>query len=109
MKILQFAFDSAEETEGFLQHCYPINSVVYTGTHDNNTIVGWFNEAKPEDQNYAVEYLKGYIENIAWDFINGAWASTFVIAMASMQDLLNLDNRSRMNTPGTTLITGSDE
>jgi len=58
MKILQFAFDSEEDSAAdFLPHVYPHNSVVYTGTHDNDTVVGWFNNAKPIDQQYAKDYL----------------------------------------------------
>lgn len=99
MKILQFAFDSGEESN-YLPHNYPQNSVVYTGTHDNDTVLGWYEKAKPADQEYAKEYLNSNGRNICWDFIRGAWASTADIAIIPLQDLLGLGSEARINTPG---------
>lgn len=99
MKILQFAFDSEEESD-YLPHNYPQNSVVYTGTHDNDTIVGWYAKAKKSDQEYAKEYLNSNGKDVAWDFIRGAWSSAADIAIIPLQDLLGLGSEARINTPG---------
>ena len=58
MKVLEFAFDSRDTGSGYLPHCYPNNCVVYTGTHDNDTILGWFETAPEEFQNNAIRYLR---------------------------------------------------
>jgi len=99
MKILVFAFESGLDNE-FLPHHYPENCVVYTGTHDNDTVVGWFNRIDDEEKSFALHYLGTSGEDIAWDLINLAWASRAVIAIAPLQDLLGLDNSARMNYPG---------
>jgi len=99
MKILVFAFDSGESNE-FLPHHYPQNCVVYTGTHDNDTAVGWFNRIDVGEKSFAQRYLKTSGEDIAWDLIKTAWSSRAVYAIAPLQDLLNLDNTARMNYPG---------
>lgn len=101
MKILQFAFDSSESND-YIPHNYIKNCVVYTGTHDNDTIVGWFNTAKEDDKKYVLNYFNTSGDNIAWDFIRGAWASVAYLAIAPMQDILGLGNETRMNFPGTT-------
>ncbi|MEZ5012892.1 MAG: 4-alpha-glucanotransferase [Chitinophagales bacterium] len=101
MKILQFAFDSSEDNN-YLPHTYDKNCVVYTGTHDNDTVVGWFNSAKESDQQYVLDYFNSDGKDIAWDFIRGAWSSVAALAMAPMQDVLALDGSARMNLPGTT-------
>jgi 4-alpha-glucanotransferase len=101
MKILQFAFDTDEDNCTFIPHLYNENFVVYTGTHDNDTVLGWFEKAKPSDQNYAVDYLNLDKENISWGFIKGAWGTVAKYAIAPMQDLLSLGSDARMNTPGT--------
>ena len=75
MKILGFAFDSGEEND-YLPHTYTRNCVVYTGTHDNDTLVGWFQKAKEEDREFARNYLNSRAdEEIHWDAIRGAWSS----------------------------------
>ena len=99
MKILVFAFDSGLSNE-FLPHHYPENCVVYTGTHDNDTALGWFKRVGEEERNFAVNYLGSSEEHFAWDLIKAAWASRAVFAIAPLQDLLGLDNRARMNYPG---------
>lgn len=99
MKILLFAFDSDEENL-FLPHHYPENCVVYTGTHDNDTAVGWFERIGKEEKAFALSYLGTTGEDIAWDLIELAWSSRAVIAAAPLQDLLSLDNAARMNYPG---------
>lgn len=101
MKVLQFAFDSREESD-YLPHNYNKNSVVYTGTHDNETTVGWLNSIPKEDLNYAAKYLKlNFDEGLHWGLIRGAWSSVSYLAIAPMQDFLGLDNEARMNTPST--------
>jgi 4-alpha-glucanotransferase len=99
MKILVFAFDSGESNQ-FLPHHYPENCVVYTGTHDNDTVLGWFNRIGEEEKSFALRYLGTSGEDIAWDLIKLAWSSRAVYAIAPLQDLLSLDNSARMNYPG---------
>lgn len=99
MKILQFAFDSREKNE-HLPHTYSRNSVVYTGTHDNDTCVGWYKSASDKDRTFAREYLNAGGE-INWDFIRAALASVAVMAIIPLQDLLGLGTDARFNTPGT--------
>ena len=101
MKILQFAFDSKEESD-YLPHTYNSNSVVYTGTHDNDTILGWYRTACTEDKEYASKYLNTTLteKNVAWEFVREAWASNAVIALAPLQDILGLGSEARINTPG---------
>lgn len=101
MKVLQFAFDSREESD-YLPHNYTKNSVVYTGTHDNDTTAGWFESAGAEDIVLAKSYLN--IEDNAagsWAFIRCAYACVSMLAIVPMQDFLNLGNDARMNTPST--------
>ncbi|MBV1756713.1 MAG: 4-alpha-glucanotransferase [Dethiosulfatibacter sp.] len=101
MKVLQFAFDPREASD-YLPHNYNQNSVVYTGTHDNETSVGWFDSIPKEDFLYAVRYLKlNYDEGLHWGLIRGAWSSVSNLAIAPMQDFLGLDNTARMNKPST--------
>lgn len=99
MKILVFAFNSGEENE-FLPHHYPENCVVYTGTHDNDTVLGWFKRIDESERTFTQQYLKISGEDIAWDLIKAAWSSKAVFAIAPLQDLLSLDNQARMNYPG---------
>ncbi|MCP1224655.1 4-alpha-glucanotransferase [Sebaldella sp. S0638] len=100
MKILQFAFDSDEEND-YLTHSYNHNCVVYTGTHDNDTITGWYSKASEHDKEYVRDYLDIYTDNeINWRFIKAAWRSVANMALAPMQDFLGLDSEARMNTPG---------
>jgi len=99
MKILQFAFDSGEEND-YLPHNYVQNCVVYTGTHDNDTVKGWYDKAKKEDTDYVDEYFNYNSEDVCWNFIRAAWSSTAVMAIAPLQDFLRLGSEGRINTPG---------
>ncbi len=99
MKVLVFAFDSGPDNP-FLPHHYTPNAVVYTGTHDNDTVVGWWQRAAEDERDFCRRYLATDGHDIAWDLIRAAWASVAVVAMAPMQDLLRLDNTARMNYPG---------
>jgi 4-alpha-glucanotransferase len=101
MKVLQFAFDP-REPGGYMPYTYNRNCVVYTGTHDNSTTMGWFKSAPPESVNFAIEFL-GLNNNKEghWAFIRCALASVAQTAIIPMQDYLGLDDRARMNTPST--------
>jgi 4-alpha-glucanotransferase len=101
MKILQFAFDSGEEND-YLPHTYDKNCVVYTGTHDNDTILGWYQKCSDHDRQWVHSYLRTDGHDICWDFIHAAWSSVADIAIIPLQDLLCLDSSARMNTPATT-------
>ena len=100
MKILGFAFDSNEEND-YLPHTYTKNCVVYTGTHDNDTLIGWFTKANEDDKQFARNYLNSRSDNeIHWDAIRGAWSSVASMAIAPIQDFLGLGSEARINTPG---------
>ena len=100
MKILGFAFDSGAEND-YLPHTYTKNCVVYTGTHDNDTLIGWFTKAKEEDRQFARDYLHSQSDNeIHWDALRGAWSSVANMAIAPIQDFLGLGSEARINTPG---------
>lgn len=101
MKVLEFAFDSREESD-YMPHLYPVDSVCYTGTHDNVTLKQWFDEAAPEDVACAKTYLglnreEGYIRGM----IRGCMGSVSRLCVVQMQDYLELGKEARMNFPGT--------
>lgn len=101
MKVLQFAFESGAESE-HLPHNYTRNCVVYTGTHDNNTIIGWVKKAGKRELLFARDYLKlSFEEGFNWGFIRGAFSSTADTCIIPMQDYLGLGDEARMNTPST--------
>lgn len=102
MKILTFAFDS-DYNNPFLPHNYDKNFIVYTGTHDNDTVRGWMEKTgEKEHVEKAIEYLKlTEEEGYSWGFIRSAWSSVADIAIAQMQDFLDLGNSARMNLPST--------
>ncbi|NPA92272.1 MAG: 4-alpha-glucanotransferase [Chloroflexi bacterium] len=100
MKVLVFAFDSGPGNP-FLPHNYTSpNFVVYTGTHDNDTAVGWWQRASEEEKDFLRRYLATDGRDVAWDLIRAAWRSVAKWAIAPVQDVLSLDNRARMNYPG---------
>ena len=99
MKILQFAFD--EPANLFLPHNYPANCVAYTGTHDNDTTRGWYATAPEAEKDYFRRYTGRDGSDVAWDLIRLAWASVADVAIAPMQDVLDLGTEARMNLPGT--------
>lgn len=103
MKVLQFAFDSREESD-YLPHNYHKNCVVYTGTHDNDTTLGWYNSINSRDREFCREYLhfqQGNKEGINWELIRAAVASVADLAIIPMQDYLGLGTQARINTPST--------
>jgi 4-alpha-glucanotransferase len=99
MKILQFAF-GGERNSNFLPHFFPHNCVVYTGTHDNETVVGWYHGAEEWERDHLRRYLAVDGHDIAWDMIRLAWMSVADMALTTMQDLFGLGNEARMNFPG---------
>lgn len=102
MKILEFAFDSRDGGNDYLPHTYPTHCVVYTGTHDNETIQGWVVSASPEDVAFAKAYLRlTEGEGYHWGMMRAAWASPADLAVMQFQDLLGLGSEARMNTPST--------
>ena len=97
MKVLEFAFDPREESN-YLPYTYNSNSVVYVGTHDNNTVLGWIDELDED----TLEFCKKYIDSeddIVWKLIKTAMASVSDTAIIQMQDYLELGSEARMNTP----------
>jgi 4-alpha-glucanotransferase len=112
MAILQFAFGNDPQGPSFRPHNYPREVVAYTGTHDNDTTVGWWNSAgttdsvrTPEDvareHAFARAYLDFHDEPVNWVLIRAVLASVANTAVVPMQDLLGLGNEARMNRPGT--------
>jgi len=101
MKILEFAFDSREESD-YLPYNYTKNCIVYTGTHDNETAKGWFKALPRNDKKFAKEYLGiTYAKDAVWAMIRSAFASVSDTAIIPMQDYLELDAYARINTPST--------
>ena len=97
MKILQFGFTSPSDP--FLPHNYTTNCVAYTGTHDNDTAMGWYKSAPEAERKFALRYLNSDGTDFAWDLIRAVWSSVAVYALAPMQDLLSLGTEARMNFP----------
>jgi len=99
MRILQFAFGGAVETR-FLPHNFEPHTVVYTGTHDNDTTRGWYAGITPEERRYFLRYTGRDGSDPTWDLIRLAWASVADLALSPLQDVLDLGSPSRMNRPG---------
>lgn len=101
MKILEFAFDSGEEND-YLPHNYDSNCVVYTGTHDNDTVLGWYQAAGRADRKQIRRYLGVKTAgNLNWDLIRLAMQSVADTAIIPMQDCLGLGTEARINLPST--------
>ena len=103
MKILQFAFDGGDDHD-FLPKNYDPNDrfVVYTGTHDNNTVRGWYDHATKHEKQMLAHYCDPDPDTIAWSLIEMAFKSNALWAVIPIQDLFGLDEKARMNLPGTT-------
>ncbi|MDD5029919.1 MAG: 4-alpha-glucanotransferase [Rhodoferax sp.] len=99
MRVLEFAF-SGDAQHPFLPHNYAPNTVVYTGTHDNDTVVGWWAGCNPHERAFAKHYLPCGDAEVHWAMIRAAWMSVARLALCQFQDVLGLDGRHRMNTPG---------
>ena len=106
MRILQFAFDGHTDNL-YLPHNFEPNTVVYTGTHDNDTTVGWWNSLAAHEQDFVRRYLGINGNEIQWDLIRTASASVAALSIIPMQDVLGLDSTHRMNQP--TLAEGAWE
>jgi 4-alpha-glucanotransferase len=110
MRVLQFAF-GGDPHDTHLPHEYTHNTVAYTGTHDNDTVVGWFRQRSRADapewerreRDLCLKYLGTDGAEIHWDFIRAAQMSVAVLAIAQLQDVLGLDAEARMNTPASTV------
>ena len=105
MRILQFAFgfdDGKWQTDNpYLPHNFIQNSVAYTGTHDNNTLRGWFSELDDDSKDYVRRYLECSDDEIVWKSIRMLMASVADYAIFPMQDILSLGAEARMNVPAT--------
>jgi 4-alpha-glucanotransferase len=99
MKVLQFAF-SSDADDLYLPHNYTRNCIVYTGTHDNDTALGWFNTRDPDERKAVLCYLNRDGSDICWDLIRLAMASVADAAVVPLQDVLRLGSEARQNTPG---------
>ena len=110
MRVLQFAFGGDPRTSIDLPHNYIRNVVAYTGTHDNDTAVGWFNSVPgegsirtlkeiDEQRQFCLNYLNTSGAEIHWDFIRAVWSSVADRAIAPLQDVLGLGSEARMNLP----------
>ncbi len=101
MRLFQFAFwDNADHE--FLPHNYPVNCVVYTGTHDNDTTIHWYKALPKHEKRFCRSYLGNHTADIAHEMIRVLWRSNACIAIAPMQDFLRLDGWARMNLPAST-------
>ena len=103
MKVLEFAFDPREESD-YLPHGYDRNSVVYTGTHDNETLVQWYKGLSGESRAFAEEYMNNAStpeKEKYWDFVRMAMMSTSNTCITPLQDFLGLDQEARINKPST--------
>ncbi len=101
MKLLQFAFDSREPGD-YLPHNYPHNCVLYTGTHDNDTVMGWKEHVSAEDLDFTRRYLNIHLgDALNWAMIRAAFASVADTVIIPMQDYLGLGSEARINTPST--------
>lgn len=99
MRILQFAF-AGDASDRFLPHNHEPDTVVYTGTHDNDTAVGWWATASDHERHFARGYLATDGHDMAWTLIRAACASVADTAIHPMQDVLALPSECRMNFPG---------
>jgi len=101
MRVLQFGFDAPSEC-AHQPHAYPVRCVSYTGTHDNDTTLGWLHNGDPEAVGFAAEYLGlNAAEGPVNGMLRGGMASAAELFVAPMQDYLGLDSSARMNTPST--------
>ncbi|MFO0879822.1 MAG: 4-alpha-glucanotransferase [Gemmataceae bacterium] len=98
MRILQFAFSGSDNR--FLPHHFDRNTVVYTGTHDNDTTVGWYHSLPEGERQFLNRYLPGAGRDIAWELMRMAFSSVADYALVPAQDLLSLPTEARMNYPG---------
>tara|TARA_Y100001968_G_scaffold330294_1_gene381746 strand:- start:13993 stop:15534 length:1542 start_codon:yes stop_codon:yes gene_type:complete len=101
MKILQFAFDGNKDNPYLPENIHGNSWIVYTGTHDNATTKGWWNELDQDTKNRLLEIDQTIGESTSWKFIKMGLSTSASLFIAPIQDLLSLDNNARFNTPGT--------
>ena len=108
MRIVQFGFDPNDDAS-HLPHNYPINCIAYTGTHDNNTLLGWLWEASEEERKFALDYVGfdhgdwgkgGYDAPACRKIIESVWRSSAILAVIPFQDMCGFGSDARMNIPG---------
>lgn len=99
MAVLQFAFGGGSDNL-YLPHNHRVNTVVYPGTHDNDTTRGWYATTDEKTRDHVRRYFRIGGQEIAWDFIRTAYSSVANLAVISLQDLMNLGSEARFNTPG---------
>lgn len=99
MRVLQFAFGT-DASNPYLPHNFTAETVVYTGTHDNDTTAGWFSQASEDEQEFVLEYVGAQASAVPWAMIRLALGSVARWAIFPMQDLFSLGSEARMNTPG---------
>ncbi len=100
MKILQFAFDDDEENDYLPHNIENTNCVIYTGTHDNDTTRGWFNNSTEKNRDHFRRYMNVNGHDPAYDLIRLCFSSVAKYSIIPIQDLMRLDSNCRMNTPG---------
>ena len=99
MAVLQFAYGGGADNL-YLPHNHRANSVVYPGTHDNDTTRGWYATADEKTRDHVRRYLRVSGQEIGWDFVRSAYASPANLAIIPLQDLMSLGSEARFNTPG---------
>jgi 4-alpha-glucanotransferase len=98
MRVLQFGFDKASSSHR--PHCVTPDTVIYTGTHDNATTTGWFEDLEEGARQRVLDYVGGSPDEIAWSLLRAAFTSAADTAIAPLQDVLGLDDSARLNRPG---------
>jgi 4-alpha-glucanotransferase len=98
MCVLQFAFSAPDNP--YLPHHHKHNAIVYTGTHDNDTTLGWYHSIPEHERQFVGRYGPWVERDPAWEMIRVAWSSVADFAIAPMQDVLSLGTEARMNLPG---------
>jgi 4-alpha-glucanotransferase len=99
MAVLQFAF-GGDARNLYLPHNLTLNKVIYPGTHDNDTTLGWYSTAGEKTRDHVRRYLRVTGGEAGWDFIRSAYSSVCGIAVIPMQDIMSLGSEARFNTPG---------
>lgn len=101
MRVLQFAF-SGDDHHPFLPHNFDPNTVVYSGTHDNDTLLGWWASCSDHERGHALHYLGVAAADLTWGLLRAASMSVAKLSLCQFQDVLELGTEHRMNVPGTT-------
>jgi 4-alpha-glucanotransferase len=99
MAVLQFAFGGGSDNL-YLPHNHRANSVIYPGTHDNDTTLGWYATADEKTRDHVRRYLRVGGQEVGWDFVRASYESVANLAVIPLQDLMSLGSEARFNTPG---------